>query len=70
MDAWMTVKDLQDELHVSRATAYRMMKHLPVLRVGSCLRFKRTDLARVADENGGYLPTGPAKEKTEHEMIG
>jgi excisionase family DNA binding protein len=70
MGTWMTVQDLQEELQVSQATAYRILKHLPVLRVGTRLRIKRADLARIAEENGGYLPTGPVEKKHEHEMIG
>lgn len=57
MKNWLSAKDLQYDLHVSRATAYRMLGNLPTIRVGRCLRVSRDDLLRVMQENGGILPT-------------
>jgi hypothetical protein len=53
----LKVSDLQKELCVSRATAYRMTKYLPMVRVGSGLRISRADLQTFLQVHEGEIPT-------------
>ena len=56
-NAWLSAKDLQMTLNVSRATAYRMIKYLPHVKVGSSIRVPRKALEDTLAANGGELPT-------------
>lgn len=58
----LTVADIARALHVSRATAYRVARHLPMVRVGRALRISSDALARALREWGDELPTGPVDE--------
>lgn len=62
MKNWLSAKDIQYDLHVSRATAYRMLGNLPTIRVGRCLRVSRADLLRAIQENDGVLPTSSGRD--------
>lgn len=57
VNAWLSPKDLQEAMNVSRATAYRMVKHLPHVKVGRAIRVPRKALEDILRENGGELPT-------------
>lgn len=61
MRNWLSAKDLQHELHVSRSTAYRILDNVPTVRVGRCLRVARADLAQAMRANDGILPTSPTR---------
>ena len=56
-NAWLSPKDLQVAMNVSRATAYRMIKFLPHVKVGSTIRVPRKALEDILAANGGELPT-------------
>lgn len=57
MNAWLSPRDLQTTMNVSRATAYRMIKYLPHVKVGRAIRVPRKALEDILRENGGELPT-------------
>ena len=59
MKEWLTVKDLEKELCVSRSTVYRAVKHLPMTKVGRRLVISRKELERFIEENDGFIPTHP-----------
>lgn len=58
----LTMREVAEMLHVSRATAYRIARHLPTVRVGRCLRVSSDVLAEQLRRYGGELPTGPVRE--------
>jgi hypothetical protein len=62
MKEWLSIQDLQAELGVSRATAYRMAANLPMCRFGSSLRIKNSVLEDyIASHNGRVSTTPPVK---------
>lgn len=57
----LTVGEIAQMLHVSRATAYRMAQHLPMVRVGRSIRIAPSALRRALRDFGGEIPTsGPS----------
>lgn len=57
MKMWLTAKDLQATLGVSRSTAYRIIGNLPHAKVGRGLRVSYATLMKALRDNGGELPT-------------
>lgn len=60
MNDWISVKEMQEEFHVSRATAYRMVKNLPTVRCGNTIRISRRAMYDYMRRNNGILPTNDA----------
>lgn len=49
---YMSIKDLQSELGISRMTIYRWIeKGLPVIRVGGLVRFDAEDIKKWMNDN-------------------
>lgn len=43
-NGWITAQDLAKEYHVSRSAAYEAMKRLHTVRIGSCVRARRSEV--------------------------
>lgn len=57
IDKWLTPKDLQHMMGVSRSTAYRMIRYLPQTRIGSNVRVSYAAVLKALHDNGGELYT-------------
>ena len=63
MKMWLTAKDLQAMLGVSRSTAYRIIDNLPHAKVGRGLRVSYVTVMKTLRDNGGELPTSDRQAK-------
>lgn len=52
---WITVKDLMEELHVGRSTAYALTHKIPIKRIGRNIRISRNELNKYLSENPEIL---------------
>ncbi len=43
-DDWMTAQEFASQYHVSRSTAYDAFKRLDTIRIGGCLRARRSEI--------------------------
>ena len=53
---WISVRKLQEELCVSRSTAYRIAKVIPHKNIGRTIRIRRTDLEMYLRTHD-FIPT-------------
>lgn len=67
MKMWLTAKDLQTMLGVSRSTAYRIIGNLPHAKVGRGLRVSHVTLMKALRDNGGELPTSSRQAEEGHD---
>lgn len=43
-EEWITATDFANEYHVGRSTAYEAFKRLNTIRIGGCLRARRSEI--------------------------
>ena len=41
---WVSVKEFAEEYHIGRSTAYEAFKRLHAIRIGGCLRARRSEI--------------------------
>ena len=50
---FLTISQIQQRLQIGRSTAYSLVatRSIPSIRVGKCLRIRRSDLERFIEDN-------------------
>lgn len=43
-DDWITARQLAEEYHIGRSTAYAAFKRLDTIRIGGCIRARRSEV--------------------------
>lgn len=50
-DEWITAAEFAEKYHVGRSTAYEVFKRLHTIRIGGCVRARRSEIeARLNDD--------------------
>lgn len=51
-DEWITARQLAEEYHIGRSTAYEAFKRLSTVRIGGCVRARRSEVEERLERYG------------------